>query len=1618
MKHFKLRWLVYCMLFCYTFLQAQEQPFCGEVNHQDQPLSDIHKNFTFETDEQGNTIKKPDYRWLDRFGNRYADLEIRKDIDQSRNVPEFGYTNPDCQSQGGLFNIYVEDIQENTGVGFDLPANNDMLNVICQVFSDLDVLIDQQASTCAGNQKSPVNIRVRSFDDSSSGVLGSASSFYDFQGEHNGIKHGEVWKAINTGHNNDNVWDGQININLGYTNWYTGFGNTPAGQIDLYTVMLHEILHSLGFASLIDQNGQSKFQGSGLDSYSNYDTFLTSDNGTALLINTAGYNWDFNNAVPVSVLTSGCNVPGPNPEFRGDFNAPLSPIHAPANWSGGSSISHFETNCDSYGNTADYVMNPGIAPGTLRRLTQEEINTLADIGYQLNGTYGTATLQNGNPNPRQHNNFTAPNITSLVATDDYGPCCNGTYTIEACAGNSLNISINDLLCNDITSGATVTLVEDLASNVILPIGGGNISYTPSATGTQVLRYILEDGNGNQSNYAYIYVDVFPCAGFNCVNTDNCNLVCNPILEDGGSCDDSTSCKRQIDDDPDNTVNCQDGFSSIDGWYPIVGTPDSVEENCSSIGLNSLPAVSGDEYLFFWDGQGFEEGMMTATQVDPSKRYILSYHRAEGLGNNFNHQMDVFLTNLDQVTWFPNPGPNASGASIPANQQTIISDQFTSSDWEQTIQCFSPNQAYDILYFRSFSFGNTLSGVYLDQIELVEDRILDIETDFLVGCLETLVIGESLCTITNMEYSWWDVTDSNTPIQLTQGSDVISGNVSIPNGGNGSELEINPTENTIYELRRNFVSSNGIAIANNNCDAAVQVNVTVDLDITLTKKVVGSEEVPNGAPVTYQITVENNTGNDITNLDITDVLATNFDISTLNVSANSNVTNSNAGNTITFTVLNLPNGSSETIEFSVVVTGQEGEIIENCANLEYLECPIESCIPIIINACEIRIENIDFEVTNCELHYSASIEGSDAISWEWDFGDNETASDGPNGVHVYDELETYEVCLTVFCDSETSDTYCFTITIDDSCDPSCCDEANNLAHNGNFNDATCGGGTPNYEDCMPHWNVEDGTPSIPGFPANPYTWMWSYSGNGEAISTDVKFIKGVTYSLCFRVRTDDKNTGDPNVANNATVNLIATNNAGNVTGNPNGQIIFKEAMGPYLNTWTNVEVKFKADDNYSTLWVFPFMSQGSTNHSQSEMSIDDIIVSQCCDEEITIEPAWDHPECPVDICEAGKWPIHAVDSMGNPIYTAGGCVSITWENLTTGEIHHGDFGIAYTGHEIKVTIEYEDSGCTYETTYFEDCCNDEFEIVPYDCDMPLAQKEKILSDMLEQYTSSLESKNSKMSAALLRAIRYLESSDKECDPCITGEVFVFLYQVENGIYTLLDLNLYDVTWSDNGCCNTRVLDVNTPYTVTIKNKEDDCEYTLDFIYECEDDCSVATPTNVQVIDNIISWDPVPGAIGYIVENATIWPIDCRCEFPSSIAQPIETTGTSVTLPTGHGRCFAVQVRAICADGSPSQPSEVICVGGRRGDPKQIEKIEISPNPNKGDMHIKIFGEKGAEFQLNVYSFNGTLIKTFENKRMQDSSISMYWDAKSKLTKGIYFFIFSTDKERITKQVIIQ
>ena len=419
-----------------------------------------------------------------------------------------------------------------------------MEEVICQVFLDLSSVIQQrQGLDGCGEalEQYPVNIKI------TGGVQGNvgaqASPFYvgwnvrcpneNLNGRD--VRIGRVYHKINGGSYvpfPETTIDGIIEINTGI-DWYYGEQvPLPPGstQVDMYSVILHEALHLLGFSStfnlgttnpfytLWDQNlfaTSDYIPGGGSQSpepvlLSNCVDNCWSRNTSIFLINS-----DFNEAVFENCIGSETL----DIVFGNDAIAPISGGNGTTTSDDDEfrqMLSHLNILCN--GQNEDYVMAPGFDPGDDNRIiSQPELDILCRLGYKLNTCNEIFNINNFDRLP-----------FSVADTEE---CCKPD--LYACVDLPIILMGTDLLCNDITIGTDheVTNVwpDDDDENIIsvTPIGD-DYEISSNTPGIYDINYTTTIGECIMHDYRFQVIFDYcpPC------NNDPCeNLVCADDFED-------------------------------------------------------------------------------------------------------------------------------------------------------------------------------------------------------------------------------------------------------------------------------------------------------------------------------------------------------------------------------------------------------------------------------------------------------------------------------------------------------------------------------------------------------------------------------------------------------------------------------------------------------------------------------------------------------------------------------------------------------------------------------------------------------------------------------------------------------------------------------------------------------------------------------------------------------------------------------------------------------------------------------------------------------------------------------------------------------------------------------
>ena len=249
------------------------------------------------------------------------------------------------------FNFTYTDVDNGSGFGFDDAAEGATRRATVDSVADYINTVVDHDGTVDINWNASTN-------EPAAGTLASMGSLYFFN---SGISNGLVFQHATTGVDpSAGNPDGEGQVNFG-RNWNSDLGGPAAGEFDLFSVVLHEISHAMGFASLFDPtDGSSQITGT----RSVFDSLIEDGAGNRLL---TGTTFTGN----VSDFTSD--------DLFIDVGTGTLQLHAPSTFQQGSSLSHFD-----FGLPGSNVMVPGIAPAVSKReYSVNDLAVLSAIGWNL-----------------------------------------------------------------------------------------------------------------------------------------------------------------------------------------------------------------------------------------------------------------------------------------------------------------------------------------------------------------------------------------------------------------------------------------------------------------------------------------------------------------------------------------------------------------------------------------------------------------------------------------------------------------------------------------------------------------------------------------------------------------------------------------------------------------------------------------------------------------------------------------------------------------------------------------------------------------------------------------------------------------------------------------------------------------------------------------------------------------------------------------------------------------------------------------------------------------------------------------------------------------------------------
>jgi Secretion system C-terminal sorting domain len=642
--------------------------------------------------------------YFDKVMDRLGKVYNLKDLKTPAKQPNLYYAKAAIARPEvvGIFELYYD-----TGSGMENandPKHLARRSVLRQVFQDVSSFINTPLKQAGNNNK--VRFWIQSSVGMPTNALGGATSFYtmpyNVASNFGGIVDGEVYKTIqggldsftntgsalsntsgNPGASSGDYYHGMAQFNFNF-NWNTDLKRTAnANEIDLYTVALHEVVHALGFASLIGKDGNSN-HGTGYQYYSRYDQLLTSAAAAKLISpqpsNSSLYNYAF--AGTTAMLNPGCKNPYATNQtvcntaiqFSG-ASASKVPVYTPACHEGGSSLSHFEDQCiaaPNQGNDTYFAMSNAVGKGVTKRfLKPQERNALQDIGYSLNTSFGNNTNAAGSATT-----YTAASTTALdVQGINDGISNTGLFTFVGNANSPINIT--SLLTNDYNAVSFEGLEDVNDKTATLSATSGNnttaISFSSAVSGVHLLRYVPINAAGKRGNITYVYVYVSKAA---CGSISACDLVINGGFEENNG---------RTDRGYGDMIACNwaSANSASPDYFHTTLTNNSyarLQIPCNAFGVQDTRR--GNAHAGIAIRSGFQENLVSelARPLSPNTEYMLSFDvaRSESYGSNAV-RLQACLSNSPQAKFTVDTGD----IPIDSNDILLETNHFpvNTNDWE-------------------------------------------------------------------------------------------------------------------------------------------------------------------------------------------------------------------------------------------------------------------------------------------------------------------------------------------------------------------------------------------------------------------------------------------------------------------------------------------------------------------------------------------------------------------------------------------------------------------------------------------------------------------------------------------------------------------------------------------------------------------------------------------------------------------------------------------------------------------------------------------------------------------------------------------------------------------------
>ena len=274
---------------------------------------------------------------------------------------------------------------------------------------------------------------------------------------------------------NDNI--GEVNCLSSSNGWYYGFDTPPSGYIGFTTVLLHEMTHGFGFASLVSPSTGAKTSGlddvfsSQLYASANASTWpsLTDGQRATSATSSTGLLWNGSNVntQAIGILTAGFQDNDTSGTFTSGDRVQM---YAPSPVESGSSVSHFNTTA-----SPNELMEPQYTEGQMD--IGLALYLLEDIGWTV------SAVSNASPTLTAVDQTTNEDTPVVVDVSGWGNDSDGdplTYSVASCAANvTCSISGTSLTLTPASNhnGATHTITLQVSDGTVTTQDTFNLTIT-------------------------------------------------------------------------------------------------------------------------------------------------------------------------------------------------------------------------------------------------------------------------------------------------------------------------------------------------------------------------------------------------------------------------------------------------------------------------------------------------------------------------------------------------------------------------------------------------------------------------------------------------------------------------------------------------------------------------------------------------------------------------------------------------------------------------------------------------------------------------------------------------------------------------------------------------------------------------------------------------------------------------------------------------------------------------------------------------------------------------------------------------------------------------------------